>query len=85
MIIIDTREQYEYEMGHVESAINISPMELMRGLPTQLNGVPKDEQIVLYCRSGQRSNTCSMILRQYGFTKLVNGINEQHVRKMIQA
>ena len=83
MIIIDTREPFEYAASHVDGAINISPMEFMRGLPEKLKDVPKDEQIILYCRSGQRSNTCSMILRQFGYTNLVNGTNEQRVRKLL--
>jgi rhodanese-related sulfurtransferase len=83
MVIVDTREPFEYAASHVEGAINISPMEFMRGLPDKLKDVPKDEQIILYCRSGQRSNTCSMILRQFGYTNLVNGTNEQHVRKLL--
>lgn len=84
MIIIDTREPFEYAASHVDGAINISPMEFMRGLPERLKDVPKDEQIILYCRSGQRSNTCSMILRQFGYTNLVNGTNEQRVRKLLE-
>lgn len=83
MVIVDTREPFEYAASHVEGAINISPMEFIRGLPDKLKDVPKDEQIILYCRSGQRSNTCSMILRQFGYTNLVNGTNEQHVRKLL--
>lgn len=83
MVIVDTREPFEYAASHVDGAINISPMEFMRGLPDKLKDVPKDEQIILYCRSGQRSNTCSMILRQFGYTNLVNGTNEQRVRKLL--
>jgi phage shock protein E len=83
MVIVDTREPFEYAASHVEGAINISPMEFMRGLPDKLKDVPKDEQIILYCRSGQRSNTCSMILRQFDYTNLVNGTNEQRVRKLL--
>lgn len=84
MIIIDAREPFEYEQSHVEGAINIPPVEFMAGVPEKLRDTPKDEQIVLYCRSGQRSNTCSMMLRAAGFTNLVNGTNEHHVRKLLQ-
>lgn len=85
MIIVDTREPFEYEQSHVDGAINISPAEFMSGgIPEKLRDVPKDERIILYCRSGQRSNTCSMLLYAAGFTNLVNGTNEHHVRKMLQ-
>lgn len=86
MIIVDTREPFEYASSHVEGAINIPPMEFMRGdVPAKLKDVPKDEEIILYCRSGQRSNTCSMILRQAGYIHLVNGTNEMRVRAMLKA
>lgn len=82
--IIDTREPFEYQQSHVPGAINIPPVEFMTGeIPAALGRVAKDDPIILYCRSGARSNTCSMILRRYGFTNLINGINEGHVRKLL--
>lgn len=84
-VIIDTREPHEYKISHVDGAVNISPMEFMNGeFASKLDGVAKDDPIILYCRSGARSNTCSMILRQAGYTNLTNGINEHHVRKMLE-
>lgn len=83
-LIIDTREPYEYAAGHVEGAINISVAEFASGvLPKVLEGVAHDTPIILYCRTGQRSNTCGMILRRFGYTHLTNGINEHHVRRLL--
>jgi len=83
-IIIDTRESFEYKMSHVKGAINIPPQKFMQpNLPKELEGVSKDEEIVVYCRSGQRSNTVGQILRSHGFTNIVNGINEHHVAKLL--
>lgn len=79
-IIIDSREPYEYESGHVEGAINIPPMELMSG-SSKLKDVDKDTELILYCRTGSRSNVSIQILRQQGFTNLVNGINASQVEK----
>lgn len=85
MIIVDTREPFEYAQSHVDSAVNIPPMEFMIGqIPKALVNTPKDEEVILYCRSGQRSNTCSMILRQHGFTNLVNGTNEMRVKALLE-
>lgn len=84
-IVIDTREPFEYNQSHVDGAVNISTMEFMSGtLPQQLQDVPKDTKLILYCRTGQRSNTCSMILKQFGFTNIINGISEGRVRQMLQ-
>ena len=79
-IIIDVREEIEYEAGHVDGAINLPPATLLKGLPKQLADLPKDTEILLYCLSGARSNTSIQILRQYGFTNLSNGINKDRVK-----
>lgn len=77
--IIDVREPLEYRTGHVPGAINIPPATMMVGIPPQLADIPKSTEIVLYCVSGARSNTSMHLLKQYGFTNLVNGINKHHV------
>lgn len=79
-IIIDVREPYEYESDHVDGALNIPPAELMSGAK-QLDGVAKDTEIILYCKTGSRSNVAMQILGGLGFTNLVNGINAGQVQK----
>lgn len=84
-LVVDTREPSEYKRSHVNGAVNISVMEFASGaLPQALTGVKKDTPILLYCLSGQRSNTCIGILRQHGFTNLTNGINEGRTRQMLR-
>lgn len=78
-IIIDVREPNEFASGHVPDALNIPPATLMRGVPEQLKDIPKDTELILYCRTGSRSNASIQILKQYGFTNLTNGINQHHV------
>lgn len=77
-IIIDVREPNEFASGHVEGAINIPPAELLAGAK-QLRGVTKDTKLILYCRTGSRSNVAIQILSSQCFTNLVNGINQDHV------
>ena len=77
-IVIDVREPDEYAQGHVEGAINIPPDQLLAGAP-QLKDIPKDHPIILYCKSGARSNSASHILDALGFTNLTNGINKDQV------
>ena len=80
MMIIDVREPFEYAMGHVEGALNLPPAALMAGAKV-LEKVPKDTELVLYCRTGSRSNASAHFLKQLGFTNIVNGINQAHVEK----
>lgn len=83
-LIVDTREPYEYAESHVEGAINVSPAEFLSGvLPSAFEDVPKNTPIIMYCKTGHRANTCSMILYGYGFTDITNGTNEHRVRQMI--
>ena len=77
-IIIDVREPYEYASGHAKGAINIPPARLMAGAK-ELADVPKDTEIILYCKSGSRSNVSMHFLRQMGYTNLINGINKDQV------
>ena len=83
--ILDTREPHEFAASHVEGAINTPPQTFMTGeLPDFLTQANKSDEIIVYCRSGMRSNTVSQILRSHGFTNLVNGVNEHHVAKLLK-
>lgn len=78
-MIIDVREPFEFKMGHVRDAINIPPSKLMAGA-SKLEGVPKDTELILYCKSGSRSAMSINILQSMGYTNLVNGVNKDHVK-----
>lgn len=76
--IIDVREPEEYATGHVDGALNISASEFVNGT-NKLNDLPKDSPIVVYCRSGSRSNVAMQFLMQMGFSNVTNGINKDQV------
>jgi sulfur-carrier protein adenylyltransferase/sulfurtransferase len=68
--LIDVREQVEWDAGHIAGSVFIP-----RGvLPEQVEAaVPdKDAEIVVYCRSGQRSFYATQTLQQLGYTNVVN-------------
>ena len=77
---IDVREPYEYAQDHVEGALNIPPAELLAGAK-KLEAFEKDAELVLYCKTGSRSNAGIQILKDLGYTNLINGINADQVRK----
>lgn len=64
-LIIDVREPSEFISSHVDGAINIPPQDLLTG-SKQLDGVPKDTEIILYCRTGSRSTVAMNILATQG-------------------
>ncbi len=79
-VIIDVREPFEYESGHVKGALNIPPHDLLSGTKL-LDKLERDVELIVYCRTGSRSNASIQILRQMGFTNITNGINAGHVEK----
>lgn len=78
-MIIDVREPEEYSQSHVEGATNIPTAKLLNGRH-ELETVPRDTEIIVYCRTGNRANAAQQILQQQGFTDVINGINERFVR-----
>ncbi len=80
MLFVDVRESEEFASGHVDGAINIPPAELMAGAHT-LDSFSKDEEIIVYCRTGSRSAVAINMLKELGFTNLKNGINQDYVNK----
>jgi phage shock protein E len=81
--IIDVREPDEYRGGHVKGALNIPPSQLLHGA-AQLVGLPKDQPIIVYCRTGSRSNVAIHILNGLGYNNIINGINKDHVETMLK-
>lgn len=75
--IIDVREPEEFALGHLENAINIPSQSLMAGVP-ELKDVPKDANLLVYCRTGSRSKIAINIFQKMGYTNVINGIN-QHI------
>lgn len=62
-IILDVREEAEYELGHIKTAIHIPVGELRNSLDL----LPKDKKISVYCKVGVRGYLASRILLDYGF------------------
>jgi phage shock protein E len=70
-LIVDNRTPQEFAQGHLKNAINI-PFDIAVTQFKQLS-IRRDQEIVLYCRSGNRSNKAFQSLTQAGYTKLHNG------------
>lgn len=68
--ILDVRTQWEYALGHLENSILIPVKELQKRI-SELD-VYKNEPILIYCATGQRSTVASKILIDAGFNKIFN-------------
>lgn len=65
-VILDVREPKEYEAGHIPGSILI-PLNSLRD---RLGELPRDKQIIVYCRVGHRAYVAAKILKQHGFQKV---------------
>ena len=77
-IILDTREQNEYDEGHIPGAILIPYTEIENKAEEMIPD--KDKLILVYCRSGRRSKIAAESLVNLGYTnvKEFGGIIDWH-------
>lgn len=67
-VLIDVREETEYQAGHIPGAILVPIEQIESGL----SDLPADAQIAVICRSGRRSDyACQMLARQ-GYSRVKN-------------
>jgi phage shock protein E len=67
-LLLDVRTLGEYSEGHLEGAVNVPVQTLEAGVP--LDSSKKDQDVVVYCRSGHRSAKAASLLKSAGFTKV---------------
>ena len=74
-IILDVRTQEEFDEKHIPGAILIPHTEIEAKAAEKLPN--KDQLILVYCRSGNRSKTASEALEKLGYTRIreFGGIN----------
>lgn len=68
--IIDVRSSQEYREGHVNSAISIPDYQIKREINKKIPD--KNELIVVYCSTGQRSQKAQQILTNMGYKNVYN-------------
>lgn len=62
--ILDVREQYEWDAGHIEGAVHVPLAEVMAG--HEQGKVSSDRPVVVVCRSGNRSELAALMLQARG-------------------
>ena len=68
MTVIDVRTEAEWNTGHLEGALHIEWQDVLK----ISSDVDKDEEIFLYCRSGNRSGKATKILLDAGYVNAKN-------------
>jgi len=65
-VLLDVRTKAEFEQGHIKGAVNFSHAELS----DHLQDIPKDKDLIIYCRSGKRAGVAATLLSKNGYQKL---------------
>lgn len=65
VIVLDVREQYEFDQEHIEDAILLPSGEIESRANIVLPN--KDATILVYCRSGNRSRVAANLLISLGY------------------
>ena len=75
-VILDVRTQEEFDTGHIPGAVLIPNTEIADRAEQELPD--KDQLLLVYCRSGNRSKQASQILVELGYTNIqeFGGIND---------
>jgi len=68
VIILDVREQFEYDAGHIPG-VTLIPLGT---IPNRLAEIPRNKTIITVCHSGNRSLQAATFLRQQGYEHVHN-------------
>ncbi|MCE3285586.1 MAG: hypothetical protein K0R70_1842 [Steroidobacteraceae bacterium] len=66
LFVLDVRTPQEFAAGHVPGALNVPHDQLA----SRLAEVPRDKDVVLYCRSGRRSALAADVLAANGYSRV---------------
>jgi rhodanese-related sulfurtransferase len=77
IFFVDVRTPGEFAQGSVTGAVNI-PLDQVQNRIGEFKG---KEEIVVFCRSGNRSSQAKAILEQNGITNVINGGSWEDVKK----
>ena len=77
VVILDVREQHEYDSGHIPGAVLLPVGTITEDTASAVID-DLDTVVLVYCRSGNRSKTASQALADLGYTNVYEfgGIND---------
>jgi rhodanese-related sulfurtransferase len=83
--IINYERRDKYEAGHIKGAVRYKPKGTL-GIVSEMQTIPIDKPIVVYCGTGHNSSFVTAYLRLFGYDAktLIYGNNAFMYNKMIQ-
>lgn len=70
VVIIDVRDRDEYTKNNLRNSINIPVVNLKRDIRKFVNN--RNERIIVYCSTGERSAAACQILAEKGYKNVYN-------------
>lgn len=67
--LLDVRTPEEYAAGHIKGATNVPLQDLQAG---KYPDIGKEQKVFVYCHSGNRSSQSAVILKNAGYTNVVD-------------
>ena len=68
LVLLDVRDPHEWEISSISEELRIPKSQVM----ARATEIPRDKEVVVYCRTGVRSRDLIVALQNQGFTNLVN-------------
>lgn len=78
--LVDVRTAAEFAEGHVKGSVNIP----LNTVAEQLDKFKEKENIIVFCRSGNRSGQAKSILEKNGFANVVNGGTWEYINQYVK-
>ena len=73
--LVDVRTPQEFSSGSAKNAVNIP----LSSIGNELDKFKNKQNIVVFCRSGNRSSQAKKILEQNGFQNVTDGVTWKNV------
>jgi len=71
-VLVDVREDMEFEMGHIKGVDMLKPTSSFQQWALELLNQTKDKSLILTCRTGNRSAQVQNVFRQNGHKGAIN-------------
>jgi rhodanese-related sulfurtransferase len=68
VVVIDVREQYEWDYYHLDDSLLIP----MNSVPGRLHEIPQNQDVFVICAHGVRSEMVCAYLRENGYDRVIN-------------
>lgn len=79
-MIVDVRTPKEFQEGTYQGAVNIPLNEIAN----RIDEFKEKKDIVVFCRSGNRSQKAMNILAEHGITNVTNGISQKNMEESMK-